>query len=212
MRHQPTVRFAPKLSRGACQFPPSFVTNLNTTVRGQDRMLTTIRSAAALSIIFLYQSAPAELTVSGHAAVSQSTNSTQATTPNPADPAPTTSKELSFKSFTLAGNKVWTDTGMTLEPGQRVVVTADGKLRYSDAKIDNGPDGRTRGFKDLIRVLPLNSQGLGALIAKIGDPDVAEPFLLGASKDISHQTESDTSDGSYTVKFEVYASQFRMIR
>ena len=121
------------------------------------------------------------------------------------------------KDFTLPGSKVWTDSGITLEPGQRIVVTAEGKLRYSDAKTDNGPEGLTRGFKDLIRVLPLNSEGRGALIAKIGDPDVAEAFLLGAKKDVFspitgkltigiNQSETDTGDGSYTVKVQVFAS------
>lgn len=126
-------------------------------------------------------------------------------------------KPLSSKEFKLAGSKVWTDTGVTLEPGQRFVVSADGKLHYSDSKVDNGPEGLTRNFKDLIRVLPLNSQGRGALIAKIGDPDVAEPFFLGASKEIIspisgklfigiNQSESDTGEGSYNVKLEIFAS------
>ena len=147
----------------------------------------------------------------------QSTASPQAKTPKSIDPSPRAGKQLSSKSFTLAGSKVWTDTGITLEPGQRVVVAADGKLRYADAKTDNGPEGLTRGYKDLIRILPLNSQGRGALIAKIGDPDIAEPFFLGASKDVIspisgklfigiNESESDAGDGSYTVKLEVYAS------
>ncbi|HTC43233.1 MAG TPA: LssY C-terminal domain-containing protein [Candidatus Acidoferrales bacterium] len=121
------------------------------------------------------------------------------------------------KSFTLDGAKVWTDTGITLEPGQRVVFTAEGTLRYSDAKADNGPEGLTRGFKDLIRILPFNDAGRGAVIGKIGDPDIAQPFLIGASKDVTspisgklsigiNQANSDTGDGSYTVKLTVYAA------
>ena len=124
---------------------------------------------------------------------------------------------IAAKELTLAGTSLWTDTGITLEPGQRIVVSTEGKLRYSDAKADNGPEGLARGFKDLLRVLPLNSEGRGALIAKIGDPDVAEPFLLGPKKDIVspisgkltigiNQAESDTGDGSYKVKIEVFAS------
>src|SRR6516225_5642917 len=45
-----------------------------------------------------------------------------------------TAKQLESKSFKLDGGKVWTDTGMILEPGQRVVFAAEGNLRYSDAK------------------------------------------------------------------------------
>ena len=130
--------------------------------------------------------------------------------------APATKKILS-KDFTLEGAKVWTDTGITLEPGQHVVVTAEGKVRYADAKTDAGPEGLERNFKDLIRILPFNGAGRGAVIGKIGDPDIVQPFLLGAHKDVVspiagklsigiNQDTSDTGDGSYTVKVEVYAA------
>jgi hypothetical protein len=125
-------------------------------------------------------------------------------------------KQLESKSFKLDGGKVWTDTGITLQPGQRVAFTAEGKLQYSDAKTDNGPEGLTRNFKDLIRILPYNDAGRGAVIGRIGDADVAQSFLIGASKDVTapvsgklaigiNQAESDTGDGSYTVKVTVYA-------
>jgi len=132
-------------------------------------------------------------------------------------------KEVVSKNFTLQGSKVWTDTGITLEPGQRVVFSAEGKLRYSDVKTDNGPEGLTRGFKDLIRILPFNDAGRGALVGRIGDADVAQPFLIGTSKDVLapitgklaigiNQSESDTGDGSYTVKVTVYAADGSVVR
>jgi LssY C-terminus len=130
--------------------------------------------------------------------------------------APST-KQIQSKTFTLGGGKIWTDTGISLEPGQRVTFSSEGTLRYSDAKADNGPEGLTRGFKDLIRILPFNDAGRGAVIGKIGDPDIAQPFLIGASKDVTapisgklsigiNQANSDTGDGSYTVKLTVYAA------
>jgi hypothetical protein len=130
--------------------------------------------------------------------------------------APST-KKLQSKSFTLQGGQVWLDTGISLEPGQHAVITSDGKLRYADAKSDNGPEGLNRGFKDLIRILPFNQAGRGAVIARIGDADVAEPFLVGTRKDVVapvagklalgiNQASNDTGDGSYTVKVEVYAA------
>ena len=130
--------------------------------------------------------------------------------------APTT-KQLLSKEFTLDGSKIWTDTDISLEAGQRVIFTADGNLRYSDAKADNGPDGLARGFKDLIRILPLNDAGRGALIGRVGDADVAQPFLIGARKDVVspitgklslgiNQATSDTGTGSYDVKVEIYAA------
>jgi hypothetical protein len=134
---------------------------------------------------------------------------------NPAAQASTSAKQPVSSEFTLDGSKVWTDIGITLEPGQRFVVTATGTLRYSDAKTDNGPGGLARGFKDLVRNLPDNGSGRGALIARIGDPDVAQPFLLGANKDVVspisgklslgiNQSSGDTPTGSYSVKVELY--------
>ena len=126
-------------------------------------------------------------------------------------------KQLQSKEFTLEGSKIWTDTGITLEPGQRIAVTATGTLRYTDAKADNGPEGLVRNFKDLLRILPLNAAGRGALIARIGDADITQPFLLGAKKEVVspitgklflgiNQAGSDTGDGSYHVTLLVYAS------
>src|SRR5208282_1731180 len=125
-------------------------------------------------------------------------------------------KQLLSKSFTLDGGKVWTDTGIALEPGQKITVAAKGTLRYSDAKADNGPDGLTRGFKDLIRILPFNDAGRGALIGRVGDADVAQPFLIGAKRDVVtpaggrlsigiNQTSNDTGDGTYKVQIAIYA-------
>ncbi len=138
--------------------------------------------------------------------------------PSPAAQAITSSAKFTFsKEFILDGSKVWTDTDISLEPGQRFVVTATGTLHYSDAKDDNGPGGLARSFKDLVRNLPDNGSGRGALIGRIGDPDVAQPFLIGANKVVAspiggklslgiNQSSSDNPTGSFTVKVEVFAA------
>jgi len=126
------------------------------------------------------------------------------------------SKATQTKNFTLEGATIWVETGISLEPGQRFAVTSEGSLRYADAKADNGPDGLTRGFKDLIRILPYNGAGRGAVIGRIGDADIAQPFVIGVKKEIVapvsgklalgiNQSEVDTGTGSYTVNVEVYA-------
>ena len=89
------------------------------------------------------------------------------------DTATPSAKEIASKTFTLKGDSLWTDTGITLEPGQRISVTAEGTMQYADAKQTNGPDGLPRNFKDLIRILPFNDAGRGALIGRIGDTDIA---------------------------------------
>jgi LssY C-terminus len=103
-----------------------------------------------------------------------------------------------------------------VQPGEHIVVTANGQLRYTDAKEDNGPDGITRGFKDLLRILPFNGAGRGALIGRVGDAEIAQPFLLGAHRDVIapvagplaigiNQTNDDTGEGTYTVRIEIQA-------
>jgi LssY C-terminus len=143
----------------------------------------------------------------------QTTHSNQSVA---AAPATGSQKRLS-KNFTLKGDSDWLDTGIDVAPGEHVVATAKGTMRYAKAKEDNGPDGLPRGFKDLLRILPYNSAGRGALIGRVGDADVAQPFLLGASHDVAipvggrlsiaiNQSKSDTGDGSYNVRIEIIAA------
>src|SRR6266446_2331349 len=118
----------------------------------------------------------------------------------------------------LTGDESWIDTGIDVQAGEHVLVTATGKLRYADAKDDNGPEGLARGFKDLLRVLPFNEAGRGALIARIGDQDTSQPFLVGARRDVVapvsgrlsvgiNQATNDTGDGNYAVRIEVYSPE-----
>ena len=116
----------------------------------------------------------------------------------------------------ITGQQPWSDTGIDVQPGEHIVVTATGKLRYADAKEDNGPDGITRGFKDLLRILPFNSAGRGALIGRIGDAEIAQPFLIGAHCDFVapvagrltigiNQADDDVGEGTYTVHIDIHA-------
>lgn len=139
------------------------------------------------------------------------------TPPQNAAPA-SEGKKLSTKSFTLKGDSLWTDTGITVEPGQHIVVTAEGTLQYADPKQtkSTGPEGMSRGFSDLIRILPDNAAGRGALLGLIGDQATSQPFLLGVHKDTIapiggkfflgiNQAKADTGDGSYKVTVEIFA-------
>ncbi len=78
----------------------------------------------------------------------------------------------------VPGSSLWTDTGVDLKTGQSVTITATGNLQFSDGA---SPDaaGAARGWKDLLRSMPVNSAGRGALIGRIGSDDAAEPFLVG---------------------------------
>jgi LssY C-terminus len=117
----------------------------------------------------------------------------------------------------ITGDQSWSDTGIDVQPGEHIVVIATGKLRYADAKEDNGPDGITRGFKDLLRILPFNGAGRGALIGRVGDAEIAQPFLLGANRDFVtpvagrlaigiNQVSDDTGEGTFTVHIDIHAA------
>jgi hypothetical protein len=137
-----------------------------------------------------------------------------AATHNP-DANPPAERRIS-QEIQITGEQSWTATGIEVKPGEHIVVSAKGTLRYADAKEDNGPDGINRGFKDLLRILPFNGAGRGAVIGRIGDAEIAQPFLLGAHRDVVapvagplaigiNQVSDDTGDGTYTVRIDILA-------
>jgi LssY C-terminus len=151
-------------------------------------------------------------------------NATQAIQPpaakQPSQDAPhgtAAAKARLSQEVQITGEEIWLDTGIDVKAGERVVISATGKMRYADQQADNGPEGIVRGFKDLLRILPLNDAGRGALIGRIGDKDAAQPFLIGAKRDAVspidgrlsvgiNQTSSDVGDGTYVVRVEVFVA------
>jgi hypothetical protein len=133
-----------------------------------------------------------------------------------AAPVPSGKRRLS-QEVQLTGDSSWVDTGIDVQAGEHVVATATGTLRYADQQTDTAPAGIARGFKDLLRNLPFNEAGRGAVIGRIGDKDTSQPFLIGAKRDLVsplsgrlsvgiNQLSSDTGDGTYTVRIEIYAA------
>ena len=154
----------------------------------------------------------AQLVRSDSAPQAQSTTASQ--TAAPAQTPPTGKRRLS-QEIQVTGDQLWTETGITVQPGEHVVATATGKMHYADSPTDAGPEGLTRGFKDLIRILPYNAAGRGAVIGRVGDAATAQPFLVGAHCNVIsysggllsigvNQMSVDTGDGTYTVRVEVY--------
>jgi len=125
-----------------------------------------------------------------------------------------TSPSRVSQDLQLTGEQVWIDSGIDLRPGEHVIATAAGSMRYAGQATDATPAGIARSFKDLLRVLPLNSAGRGAVIGRVGPADVSEPFLIGAKCDVIapvagrlfvgvNQTSSDAGQGTYTVHIEI---------
>jgi hypothetical protein len=141
--------------------------------------------------------------------------STQASAPESTAASASSGRHLASQEVQLTSDSSWLDTGIDVQPGEHVVVTATGSLRYADQQTDTTPAGISRGFKDLLRVLPFNGAGRGAVIGRIGDKDIAQPFLIGAKRDLVspssgrlsvgiNQLTSETGEGTYTVRIEIY--------
>ncbi len=116
------------------------------------------------------------------------------------------------KQFDIAGTKAWTDTGINVAVGERVVITSDGQLRYQQQFV--GPEGAARGWRDLLKSLPVNSAGTGALIGRIGD-DPAVPFVVGTQKEIVanrsgrlflgvNLAANETGEGNYKAQVQIF--------
>jgi LssY C-terminus len=102
-----------------------------------------------------------------------------------------------------------------VKAGESVRIGASGTMHYSDSPTEAGPAGLPRGFKDLLRILPFNGAGRGALIGRIGDAATAQPFLIGADRDVVspingklavgiNQASNDVGSGTYKVEIAVF--------
>ena len=86
----------------------------------------------------------------------------------------------------VSPSQVWTDTAVDLRRGDSMVLTATGTLTVTSGR-DKGTieaAGKARGFRDMLKTYPVNTAGLGMLIGRIGSSDAAEPFAVGARKEM----------------------------
>jgi LssY C-terminus len=98
-------------------------------------------------------------------------------------PPASNSPLIANDEFDLQAGSGWIDTAIDLQPGDGVHVDASGLLRYSNAKQFNGPEGLPRAFKDVVRDLPFNDTGRGALLGRIGSSEADRSFLIGPELD-----------------------------
>jgi len=129
----------------------------------------------------------------------------------PAAPADGALAELTID---LPGSTLWQNTGLDLQTGDSVRVIANGELVYAGTRQPSGPDGLTRGLKDLIRFLPISEAGRGALIARIGMGEASRPFFVGTSSQFPapatgrlylgiNQAPGNRGDGTYHVTIRI---------
>lgn len=126
--------------------------------------------------------------------------------------APTKTRKLTLEVDVPAASQ-WTDTGIAVVLGDQVTITAGGKIQNSVAQVA-GPEGFARDWRDLLRALPVNGAGSGALIGRIGDATAAVPFAVGASKQLKvitggrlflgvNQLAGEQSGGSFHVSVTI---------
>ena len=118
---------------------------------------------------------------------------------------------LGAQEIVVKGDQVWTDTKLDVAAGETIGLAAAGSLEYTNNKGEKqtaGVAGLKRGFRDLIKTLPVNASGRGALVARIGE---AVPFAVGEKWEGKapiagrlflgvNQGESDKGEGAFTVK------------
>ena len=119
----------------------------------------------SLCLILLLLGAFAATSVSAHALL---------LAPPPANNAKSNSLDI-----TVSGSKDWTDTGMDVQPGDKLHITASGTVNMGN-NTGITADGATRGWTDTLRALTVPSAGRGALVGRIGNSDAATPFFLGS--------------------------------
>jgi hypothetical protein len=117
------------------------------------------------------------------------------------------------KDLEVGSDPAWVDSGIALELGDRAVITATGTLKYGDARNPNGPEGLPRSWRDLVRRMPLASANRGALIARIGEDEVAAPFALGSKYTLEAgrsgklflavNNDGSRPEGKYRVRIEI---------
>jgi hypothetical protein len=132
---------------------------------------------------------------------------------HPATPSPAASVPAHKQSYEFTLNNTdWLDTGITLRAGEQATFTVTGEFTLADGRVSTA-DGLDRGWKDMIRLFPLNQAKVGALIGRVSDMGASVPFSIGSKGEVTMPTTgklflavNTTSDlnptGSYKVKIK----------
>ena len=102
-------------------------------------------------------------------------------------PAAENAAKANSLNVSVAGDKKWVDTGMDVNAGDKLHITATGTVDFSDKK-GVTPAGASREWKDTLRDLMLLSAGRGALVGQVGNDRAATPFLVGADGTVTMLT------------------------
>ena len=81
----------------------------------------------------------------------------------------------------------WADSGIDVAAGEVLSFEAKGQITLAGDRV-TGPEGVERGFKDLLRIFPLNSAKTGELIGRVSNVEASYPFEIGAQGKITMPT------------------------
>ena len=109
----------------------------------------------------------------------------------------------------------WNDTKIDLRSGEKLRFNVTGMVGYHHGK-KFGPEGKHRSYGDLGHDYPLPDAGHGALIARVGHSQGAQPVLIGETLEFEvpvagrlylglnqSAKNAQTANGSFHVKIEV---------
>ena len=112
----------------------------------------------------------------------------------------------------VSGNAKWVDTGMDVNAGDKLHITAKGTVNMGK-NTGVTADGVQRGWVDTLRPLMVPSAGRGALVGRVGNSDTATPFVVGADGTVTvpvagrlylgiNQDATQAPDGKYEVHID----------
>ena len=115
-------------------------------------------------------------------------------------------------NITVSGNPKWVDTGMDVNAGDKLHITAKGTVNMGK-NTGVTADGVQRGWVDTLRPLMVPSAGRGALVGRVGNSDAATPFVVGADGTVTvpvagrlylgiNQDATQAPDGKYEVHID----------
>src|SRR5262245_2177513 len=133
-------------------------------------------------------------------------------------PAPASSEAARIsRDLPINVRDVWTTTDIDIQPGERVVLKGTGSGTCPGQTTEFGPAGIPRGFRDLLRVLPIQA-GRGALIGRIGDAEIAQAFAIGTSAELTptaggllslgiNRADNDACTAAFSVHVDVFPAR-----
>jgi LssY-like putative type I secretion system component LssY len=139
-------------------------------------------TAAILCLILFSRSIRAQKDSETNAATSVASPTTTAATATATAATATAGKTYEVD---VPATTMWLDTKIDLLAGAQIQFTATGTASYSStdskgqSKVQSfGAEGLARGWRDLVHQYPVANSGHGALIARIGSGDGAQPFAV----------------------------------